>query len=165
MAKGTVKITAEKGGLGMTIERDVDAPRDIVFRAFTDKDLYSQWIGPRGLSTDIETFDARTGGSYRYIQKDKDGTTYAFHGVFHDVSAPERLVQTFEYEGLPEPGHASLESMRFEELPGNRTRLVGTSVFLTVEDRDGMMQSGMEEGMESSYSRLDELMEKMKIKR
>ncbi len=165
MAKKTVKITAEPGKQDMVIEREVDAPRELVFRAFTDKELYSQWIGPRGFTTDIEAFDVRTGGSYRYKQKDKEGKVYSFHGVYHDVSPPERIIDTFEYEGLPEAGHASLESMRFEELPGNRTRLVGKSVFLTVEDRDGMMQSGMEEGMEDSYSQLDELMERMKIKR
>ena len=165
MAKGKMKIIAEPGKQEMVIEREVDAPREIVFRAFTDPELYAQWIGPRGLTTDIKTFEARTGGSYRYKQTDKDGNTYAFHGVYHEVSPPERIIDTFEYEGLPEPGHAVLEIMRFEELPGNRTKLVGKSVFFSVEDRDGMMESGMEEGMEDSYSRLDELLERMKVQR
>lgn len=165
MAKRSVKITAEPGKQEMIIEREVDAPRELVFKAFTDKELYAQWIGPRGLTTEIETFEPRTGGSYRYVQKDKEGNTYGFHGVYHEVSAPERIIDTFEFEGLPETGHAIMDVMNFEELPGGRTRLVGKSVFLTAEDRDGMMQSGMEEGMEDSYSRLDELLEVMKIKR
>lgn len=165
MAKKTVKITAEPGKQEMVIEREVDAPRELVFRAFVEPDLYAQWIGPRSLTTDIETFEPRTGGSYRYIQKDGEGNTYAFHGVYHEVSPPERIIDTFEFEGLPETGHAIMDVMNFEELPGGRTRLVGKSVFLNVEDRDGMMQSGMEEGMEDSYSQLDELMERMKIKR
>lgn len=165
MSRNSVKITAEPGKQEMVIEREVDAPKELVFRAFTEMELYSQWIGPRGLTTDIETFDARTGGSYRYKQTDKNGKVYGFHGVYHDVSPPERIIDTFEFEGLPEAGHAILESMRFEELPGNRTKLVGKSVFLTVEDRDGMLQTDMEKGMNDSYSRLDELLEKMKIKR
>ncbi len=146
----------------MLIEREFDAPRELVFKAHTDQELYGQWLGPQGLTTTFEKFEPRNGGSYRFIQKDKDGKVYAFHGVYHEVSPPERTIGTFEYEGLPETGHVSLESAVFEELPGNRTKVVSRSIYLSVADRDGMLQSGMEEGMNSSYSRLDELLEKMK---
>ena len=124
--------------------------------------MFIQWMGPRGLAMALDTFEARNGGSWRYTQTGPDGTPYGFHGVFHEVLAPERIIQTFEFEGLPESGHVVLESGRFEALAGGRTRFVATSVFLTVEDRDGMLQSGMEGGMNESYERLDELLEAVK---
>jgi uncharacterized protein YndB with AHSA1/START domain len=162
MAENIAKILAEPGKQEMFIERECDAPREIVFKAFTDPKLYAQWIGPRNLTTTFERFEARNGGSYRFTQKDEKGMVYSFHGVYHDVSPPERIIGTFEYEGLPESGHVSLEVTKFEEMPGNRTKLVSQSVYLSVADRDGMLQSGMEEGMNDSYSRLDELLERMK---
>ena len=159
--KNPTRITAEPGKQEMVVVRKFDAPRELVFRAHTDPKLYEQWIGPRGLTIKIETFEPRTGGSWRYVQKDAEDNEYRFHGVNHDVTPPERIIQTFEYEGLPESGHVVLEVAKFEELPGNRTRFTGRSVFLSVEDRDGMLQSDMEEGMKDSYSRLDELLERL----
>jgi uncharacterized protein YndB with AHSA1/START domain len=162
MAINKARITAEPGKQEMFIERDCDAPRELVFKAFTDPDLYAQWIGPRGLTTTFKNLDVRNGGSWQFTQKDEKGMMYSFHGVYHEVSPPERIIGTFEYEGLPESGHVSLEVTKFEEMPGNRTKLVSQSIYLSVADRDGMLQSGMEEGMNDSYSRLDELLERMK---
>jgi len=161
MANNKTEIIAESGKQELFIEREFNAPRELVFKAFTDADLYKQWIGPRELITNIETFESKNGGSWRYIQKDPEGNEFAFHGVNHEVLAPERIIGTFEFEGLPETGHVILETARFEELPGDRTKLTSQSVFQSVEDRDGMLQSGMEEGVNDSYSRLDELLEKM----
>lgn len=110
----------------------------------------------------LETFEPRNGGSWRYIHKDHDGPEYAFHGVYHEVLSPERIINTFEFEGLPEKGHVVLETARFEELPGGKTKLTIQSVFQSVADRDGMLQSGMEEGVNDSYERLDVLLEKIK---
>lgn len=155
------KITAEPGKQEIIIEREFDAPRKLVFKAFTDPKLYVQWLGPRELTTTLETFEPGNGGSWRYIQKDADGNEYAFHGVNHEILSPERIIGTFEFEGLPEKGHVILETARFEELSGNRTKLTSQSVFQSVVDRDGMLQSGMEEGVNDSYNRLDELLEKM----
>jgi len=155
------QITAEPGKQEMVISREFDAPRELVFRAFTDPDLYVQWVGPRTLTTKLEKFELRNGGSWRYIQRDQGGNEFGFHGVNHDILPPERIIQTFEYEGLPETGHVILQKATFEELPGNRTKFIGQSVFLSVEDRDGMLQSDMEEGMNDSFSRLDELLEKL----
>lgn len=155
------KIAAEPGKQEIIITREFDAPRELVFKAFTDQLLYVQWIGPRGLTTTIETFEPRNGGSWRFIQKDANGNEFAFHGVNHEVLSPERIIGTFEFEGLPEKGHVLLETSRFEELPNNRTKLVSQSVFQSVADRDGMIQSGMEEGVNDSYDRLDELLKKM----
>ncbi len=155
------KITVEPGKQEIFIEREFDAPREIVFKAFTDPEIYAQWIGLRGLITTLETFDPRNGGSWRYTQKDANGNEFAFHGVNHEVLSPERIIGTFEFEGLPEKGHVILQTARFEELPGNRTKLTSQSVFQSVADRDGMLQSGMEEGVNDSYDRLDELLEEM----
>jgi uncharacterized protein YndB with AHSA1/START domain len=161
MANNKAKIISEPGKQELFIEREFDAPRDLVFKAFVDPELYVQWIGPRGLTTTLETFEPRNGGSWRFIQKDQEGNEFAFHGVNHEVLAPERIIDTFEFEGLPESGHVILETARFEELSGNRTKFTSQSVFQSVEDRDGMLQSGMEEGVNESYERLDELLEKM----
>jgi uncharacterized protein YndB with AHSA1/START domain len=149
------KITAEPGKHAIQITREFDAPRELVFRAYTDPELVTQWLGPRRLTMVIDTFEARNGGTWRYIHKDQDGNEYGFHGVFHDVAAPERVVQTFEFEGMP--GHVALETARFAELDG-KTGLTIVSVFQSVEDRDWMLQSGMEGGMNDSYERLDELL-------
>jgi uncharacterized protein YndB with AHSA1/START domain len=145
---------AEPGKQELVITQEFDAPRALVFRAFTDPELFVQWQGPYELTTMLEEFEPKSGGSWRFVQQDKGGNTYRFHGVFHEVSSPERIIQTFEYEGLPETGHVILDSTRFEELPGKRTRVISNSVFLSVADRDGMVQSGMESGMNDSYERL-----------
>lgn len=155
------KITANPGKQEIIITREFDAPRELVFKAFTDSELYVQWIGPRGLEMTLETFESRNGGAWRYIQKDADGNEYAFHCVNHEVLAPERIIGTFEFEGLPEKGHVILETVIFEALPGNRTKMTSQSVFQSVVDRDGMLKSGMDEGVNDSYDRLDELLENM----
>ncbi len=162
MANNKTKIIAELGKQEFFIIREFNAPREILFKAFTDPKLYVQWIGPRGLKTSLETFESKNGGSWRYIQKDPEGNEFAFHGVNHEVAAPERIIGTFEFEGLPEKGHVILEKTIFETLSGGRTKMTSQSVFLTIEDRDGMLQSGMEEGVNDSYNRLDELLEEMK---
>jgi uncharacterized protein YndB with AHSA1/START domain len=164
MVKNKIKLIAKPGKQEIIIKREFDAPRELVFKAFIDPDLYKKWIGPRNLKTTIETFESRNGGSWRYIQKDDTGNEFAFHGVNHEVLAPERIIGTFEFEGLPEKGHVILQTARFEELPQNRTKLISQSVFQTVEDRDGMIQSGMEMGVNDSYNRLDELLEKIQKK-
>lgn len=113
--KNKTVVTVEPGRQEFLITREFDAPRELVFKAHTDAELYSQWIGP----------------------------------------------STFEYEPLPEKGHVSLEIAEFEEMPGGRTRLKTQSVFRSVADRDEMVQSGMEEGVNEGYERLDELLERI----
>lgn len=153
-------ITAEPGKQEVFITREFDAPREFVFKAFTTPELIVQWLGPRELKMRIDKFDPKSGGSYRYLHIDPAGNEYGFHGVIHEVLAPQRIIQTFEFEGLPEAGHVAMETSRFEELPGNRTRVTIQSLFQSVTDRDGMMQSGMERGVNDSHERLDELFEK-----
>ena len=160
MSKNKTTITVEPGKQELFITRDFDAPRELVFKAHIDPNLYVQWLGPRGYEMILETFEPHSGGRYRYVHKDKDGNEFGFHGVFHEISE-ELLIQTFEFEGLPERGHVILDTMRLEELPGNRTRATIQSVYQSVSDRDGMVQSGMERGVNEGYERLDELLEKM----
>ncbi len=156
-AQNKATITAEPGKQELFVTREFDAPRELVFKAHTDANLYTQWMGPREDKMNLETFEPHSGGRWRYVSTGKDGNDYAFHSVFHEVMPSERIIQTLEFEGLPEPGHVILETLKFEALPNNRTRIVGQSVFQSVADRDGMIQSGMEWGVNESYARLDEL--------
>lgn len=164
MARNKTTILAEPGRQEMLITREFDAPRELVFKAFTDPELYIQWLGPRRLTMTLETFEPRSGGRWRYLQKDQSGNEFGFHGVYHEVRAPERIIDTFEFEGLPQAGHVALETLTLEELPGGRTRLTAQSVFQSVADRDGALQSGMEEGLHDSHERLTALLEKIQEK-
>jgi uncharacterized protein YndB with AHSA1/START domain len=163
MTRNKTKIVADPGKQEVFITREFDAPRELVFKAFTDPKLYVQWLGPRRMKMRLDKFEPRTGGMWRFIHSDENGNEYSFHGVNHEVLPPERLIDTFEFEGLPEKGHVSLETARFEELPGGRTRLTIQSVFQSVADRDGMVQSGMEQGTTESFDRLDELLERSRV--
>lgn len=157
--KKQTQVTAEKGRQEIFIVREFDAPRELVYRAFSEPELLVQFLGPRDLTMRIDYYDFRSGGSYRYVHTDVHGNEYGFNGVVHEATAPERMIQTFEFEGLGERGHVSLDTSLLEELPGNRTRLTIHSVFRSVADRDGMLMSGMENGMNQGFERLDELLE------
>ena len=152
---GTTKITAEPGLPYIDMTREFDAPRDLVYRAFTDPDLLVQWLGPRRLTMVVDKFDVRDGGAWRYIHREENGTEYGFHGVFHGTPTPDAMVQTFEFEGAP--GHISLETMTLEERDG-RTLLRGHSVYQSIEDRNAMVESGMETGVNEGFDRLEELL-------
>jgi uncharacterized protein YndB with AHSA1/START domain len=137
------------------ITREFDAPPEKVFRAHTDPALYAQWVGPRGFDAQIEHYDCRTGGSYRYIHTNAAGESYGFHGCFHEVRSPETIVQTFTFEGYPDG--VALERLVLEPLPGGRTRLTATSLVDSFEARDAVLASGMETGIREGYERLDAL--------
>jgi uncharacterized protein YndB with AHSA1/START domain len=137
------------------IVREFDAPPEQVFRAHTDPDLLVQWLGPRGLTMTIDTFDCRTGGSYRYIHS-RDGEDFAFHGSFHEVRPAELIVQTFTFEGVPD--QVALERMVLEGLGDGRTRLTATSLVDSFAGRDAFLASGMETGVVEGYERLDEIL-------
>ena len=162
MSNNKTNIIANPGRQEIVITREFDAPRELVFKAHTDAAIYASWLGPRDLTTTITTFEPHNGGSWRFVSTDKDGKQFGFHGVFHEVLAPERMIGTFEFEGMPEPGHVEFDTSTFEELPGGRTRLTILAVYQTVADRDGMIASGMEFGMNEGFSRLDELLETIK---
>jgi uncharacterized protein YndB with AHSA1/START domain len=161
-SKNKTTITAESGKQELFITREFDAPRELVFTAYTDPDIYVRWLGPRDLTTSLETFEPVSGGKWRFIQKDKDGNEFGFHGVNHDVTPPERIIGTFEFEGLPESGHVILETTKFEALSGGRTRVTTQSVYQSVQDRDGMIAAGMEIGINEGHEQLDEILANLK---
>ena len=159
---GRTGIIAERGKPEIVITRVFDAPREVLFKTYTDRDLIAQWWGPRNFTTAIDVMDVKPGGRWRFVQRDAAGVEYAFNGVYHEVRSPERIVSTFEFEGVP--GHVSLDTVTFAEL-GGRTKLTDQTVFQTVEDRDGMLQEGMEEGVFETMDRLAELLSKAKTQK
>jgi len=140
------------------IVREFDAPRDLVFSVYTDPELIPEWWGPRGTTTTVDRMDPRAGGDWRFVIRNADGTETAFRGTYREITPPERIVQTFEWEGLP--GHVSVETAVFEDL-GDRTRVVNTTLFHTTEERDGMLASDMERGMNETFARLDEVLARL----
>ncbi len=140
------------------ITREFDAPPEKVYRAHVDGDLAMQWMGPRDIESRVDHWDARTGGSWRYVSSRGDDE-FAFYGSFHELRPGERIVQTFTYEGAPDG--VALEILRLERLDGGRCRLTAVSVGESVEDRDAMVASGMESGIVEGYEQLDELLTRL----
>jgi uncharacterized protein YndB with AHSA1/START domain len=132
-------------------ERIFDAPRERVFETYTNPELIPQWWGPRRMTTTVDRMDVRPGGSWRFVMHEPDGREIGFKGIYREVTPPGRIVQTFEWEGLP--GHVIVETATFEELDG-RTKVTTISLFHTTEERDGMLASGMEGGLTESHERL-----------
>ncbi len=150
----TLKVAAH-GDREIVSERIFDAPRERVFEAFVDPELIPQWWGPRNITTVVEKMDVRAGGDWRFVCTDDSGDAQGFRGTFREIEPPERVVQTFEWEGMP--GHIAVETATFEDLDG-RTKVTNVSLFHTTEERDGMLASGMEGGLGESYDRMDELL-------
>jgi uncharacterized protein YndB with AHSA1/START domain len=158
MAK--LDIVAEPGRQDFSFTRTFNAPRDLVFRTWMDPNAVPNFWGPRNLTTTVDQMDVRPGGIWRFLHRDADGNEYGFHGVYHDVTPSERVVQTFEFEGMP--GHVLLETMTFEDI-GGKTKITGHSVFQSIEDRDGMVSSGMEGGLAELLDRMADLVEKARV--
>jgi len=137
------------------ITRTFEAPPAKVFRAHTDPDLLVRWLGPRGMGMQIDYFDCRTGGSFRYVNT-RDDFEAAFRGCFHEVRPAEVIVQTFTFEGFPDG--VALERLVFEDTGDGRTVLTSTSLVDSFESRDAFLASGMEVGVREGYERLDELL-------
>ena len=153
-ADGTTTIESDPKVPLVTLTRDFRATPEQLMRAHTDPELFVKWIGPNYIETEIDYWDARTGGGWRYVST-HEGEEYSFHGSFHEVR-DDRLVQTFTYEGFPDG--VSLETMWFEDLGDGRTRLHATSLVDSFEGRDAMLSSGMEVGINDGYAKLDELL-------
>jgi uncharacterized protein YndB with AHSA1/START domain len=137
----------------IVLTRTFDAPRERVFEAHSRCEHLRRWWA-RGNPVDCE-LDFRPGGRYRFVEHAPDGNDYAFRGEFREIVAPERIVQTFEYEGMP--GQIVVETLELTETDG-RTTLTTTSVFASRAERDGMIESGMESGVRESYAALDALL-------
>ncbi len=152
-AAGAVKVSTP-ADREIRIERIFDAPRDLVWRAHTDPESLAQWWG-RGNKLEIERFEVERGGHWRFVEHAPEGPQ-GFEGRFREVAPHERIVQTFEWDGLP--GYVAVNATTFEDLGDGRTRVVTTSLFHTREERDGMLSSGMEQGLSQSYMALDRLL-------
>jgi uncharacterized protein YndB with AHSA1/START domain len=150
-------IEAPDGTPFLDVTRDFDATPAQVFRAYTDPKLIARWLGPRDLEMDIEEYDARPGGRYRYIHHGGHlgERRAAFHGVFHTVEKDRLIIQTFEYEGVP--NEVKLDILRIDEVDG-KARVAGHSVFSSVAARDGALASGMSHGINDSMERLTDLL-------
>lgn len=153
---GDTEIIIEPGKQDIIFKRVFDAPRDVVFRAITDAKLIPNWWGPRRYATIVDQMEVRPGGRWRFINRANDGTEYGFHGVYHDIVSPERIVQTTEFEGVP--GSVGLETATLQEMDG-QTQMLAVSLFPSVEDRDATVQQGMEAGARETYDRLAEVVE------
>jgi uncharacterized protein YndB with AHSA1/START domain len=157
MSTHTTSIESDPKVPLVRITREFDAPPEKVFRAHLDPDLLVQWLGPRDLVMTVDHFDARTGGSYRYIHRRGDDE-FGFFGSFHEIRPSQTIVQTFCWEGMRDG--IALERLDLEDLGDGRTRLVATSLVDSFEARDAFVSSGMETGVVQGYERLDELLEK-----
>jgi uncharacterized protein YndB with AHSA1/START domain len=159
---------AERTGSATTFEtlsereirmtRVFNAPRELVFQAHTDPQHTPHWWGQRGSTTIVDVMDVRPGGAWRFVQRDPEGNECGFRGECREVVPPERLVYTFEFEGMA--GHIVVDTITFDEHDG-KTTVSATSLFSSVEDRDGMLESGMESGANESWDRLAELLERL----
>lgn len=148
------KIEADPNVPIIRITREFAGTPEQLLRAHTDPDLFAQWIGPSALETRIDEWDARSGGSWRFVST-RDGEEYAFRGCFHDIR-PDRIVQTFTYEG--DPDGVALETLWFDDLGDGRTRLRTQSLVDSFEGRDAWLRSGMETGVNEGYAKLEEML-------
>ncbi|MCI0394984.1 MAG: SRPBCC family protein [Chloroflexi bacterium] len=159
MNKNNLVVEREK--LSFTMSRVFDASRERVWQVCTDPKLIPEWWGPRYLTTVVDKMEVKAGGVWRYVQKDAEGNEYAFNGVYKEIEAPERLSYTFEFE--PMAGHVSVDTITLEELPGGKTKMTATTTFDTLEDLEGMLQSGMEGGAVETWDRLEEVLRERKL--
>ena len=153
--KTKTEMTIDREQRQLTISREFAAPRELVWRAMTDAELMAQWWGPGYLTTTVEQLELWPGGRYRFVQRDPEGNEYAFRGEYREVTPPERVAMSFEFEGMA--GHIIEQVMTLTERDG-RTTLTAVETYPSLEDLDGMLQSGMEDGMNESYDRLDALL-------
>ncbi len=150
---GSAKVTTPTDRT-IHVERIFNAPRELVWKAFTDPKLLAQWWG-RGNKLVIERYELERGGHWRFVEHSDHGV-HGFEGRYREVKPMERVSMTFEYDGMP--GYPAVSTAEFEDLGNGRTKVVSTMQFYTPEERDGMLQSGMEGGMNQSYAALDALL-------
>jgi uncharacterized protein YndB with AHSA1/START domain len=158
------QVIAETGKQELFIIREFDAPRELVFKAFSTPETLIKFFAPFGNTMHFIHHDYKTGGSYSWCNKDKSGKVLCtFTGVIHEMEAPKRIILTSEFMELPERGHVVMEAMLFEELPNGRTKLTIHDVCFSVADRNAMVESGMEGGLVNIFAQLDELINQNRI--
>jgi len=148
----TITTPAERE---IRLERIFNAPRERVWRAYTEPDLVAQWWG-RGNKLVVERLELERGGHWRFVVHKPDGTVSGFEGRFREVAPPERFVKTLEWDGLP--GHVCVWTAELRDLGDARTKLIVTDIFHTTEERDGVLKSGVPEGLDETYAALDRLL-------
>lgn len=152
------QVIAEADKQELFVVREFDAPRELVFKAFSTPEIMVQFHAPFGFNMKFNYADYKNGGSYSWSHSDNDGNILCtFQGVIHEIISPERIIQTAELEGLPEGGHIVLEAFTFETLPAGKTKLTIQDVCRSVADRDAMVESGFESGLVIIFEQLDEL--------
>lgn len=154
MSETTFTVNREQ--LSVVMQRVFDAPPEVLWRTLTDPDLIPRWWGPKDIPAVVDKMEVRVGGAWRFINQDDKGNEYAFNGVYEVVDPPRRLVQTFNFEPIG-PGHESTETAVLEAMEDGKTRLTMTSVYNSIEDLDGTVNSGMESGARETWDRLAEL--------
>lgn len=152
-------IKSVPGSLELLVTHRFNAPIDLVYRIYTDPKYIPEWWGPRDLITTVDKMEVKPGGIWRYIQRDKQNNTFAFHGVYHSLEPNKRIISTFEWEGVP--GHVIFVTTDFAEKDGITT-IMQQDLFQSIEDRDGMIQTGMEKGMREGDERFNELLERLR---
>jgi uncharacterized protein YndB with AHSA1/START domain len=157
-AAGYKATLSTPSDLEMVMVREFDAPRELVFKAYTDPEQMPHWWGLRNTTTIVDRMDVRPGGAWRYVERGEDGREHGFHGEYREIVPPERLVYTFEYEGMP--GHVAVDTVTLEE-HGGKTKVTIHALFASKEDRDGMLASGAEWGANESWDQLDELLARL----
>lgn len=155
MLPNELEIIAEPGKPTIIIRRLLDAPRELVWDVFTKPEHLKRWWGPRTLTLVVCEVDLRVGGGYRFVQRSPDGQEFGFHGEYREIVRPERIVNTFVFELMPD--HAALQTLVLEEQDG-KTTVTTTTVHQTVADRDAHLAAGMEVGLRDTYARLEELL-------
>jgi len=156
-SKANAAKVTKQGDRQILIERVFDATRDRVWRAFTEPELIAKWWG-RGNDLVIERFEVEKGGHWRFVEHSTEGE-HGFEGRYAEVTPEERIVWTFEWDGMP--GYPCRETAQFEDLGDGRTRIRSTTIFFTAEECEGMLASGMEGGLNESYAALDRLLARL----
>lgn len=149
-------FTIKRDELKVIMERVFDAPRVVVWKTITDPVLIPRWWGPAKYPTTVDKMELKVGGTWRFISKDADGNEFAFNGVYKEIDPPKRLSQTFNFEPIG-PGHESTETSILEETADGKTKMTVTSIYKSIEDLDGTVESGMEAGARETWERLAEL--------
>lgn len=150
-----MQVVAESDRQDIFLCRIFEARRELVFEAYTDPKAIPTWWGPKGHTTTVDQMELKKGGIWRYIHRDSDANEYVHTGVYHEVTSPERLVTTYELEGMPGVG---LVIVTFAEQPDGATKLTEQSIFPSIETRNAVLQSGMTDGASQTFDRLEELL-------
>jgi uncharacterized protein YndB with AHSA1/START domain len=160
MNAGSLKVTIN-GDREIVMTRVVNAPRNLVFDAFTKPELVRRWLlGPDGWTMPVCEIDLRVGGKYRYVWRHEKGHQMGMGGVYREIVIPERIVSTEKFDESWYPGEAVGTLVLTEH--GGKTTVTQTVLYESREARDGVLKSPMEQGVEAGYNRMEEMLVSMR---